>query len=154
MDFPLSLDYQSNAGPMSLDELQPHFAYLDHLPNDGLMSLDESQPQFAYLETHPAPSNSPTQTMQMDMHTTVEQSFGAESTPNTSMGPLTKMRKRKAPTLRAEAWEPLKSRILDLHITQKLPLPTVKKRIEGEFQFTAEYVELLVCLIPRERDIY
>ncbi|KAF2807249.1 TPR-like protein [Mytilinidion resinicola] len=58
--------------------------------------------------------------------------------PTTSMGPPTKPRKRKAPTLRADAWEPYKARIVELHIARKLPLPEVKKRIEEEFGFTAE----------------
>ena len=150
MDFSLSLDHHSNAGPMNLDELQPQFAYLDYFPNDALMSLDESQPHFAYLENHPAPSYSPSQTMQMDIHTTMGKDHGAESTPNTTMGPPTKTRKRKAPTLHVEEWEPLKSQILDLHITQKLPLHEVKKRIEAKFQFTAEYVTLFPFVGLRE----
>lgn len=50
----------------------------------------------------------------------------------------TRPRKRKAPTLQAEAWEPYKARILELHITQKLPLKLVKEAIESEYGFTAE----------------
>ena len=146
MDFSLSLDYLATDGPMSLDEAHPQFTYLDYLSNDGLMSLDQSQPQFAYQEIHPAPQNPSPRILQMDIHATIGTSFDVESTPNTPMGPPTKTRKRKAPTLRAEAWEPYKSRILDLHITQKLPLLEVKKRMESNFQFTAEYVALLVLV--------
>jgi hypothetical protein len=49
-------------------------------------------------------------------------------------------RKRKAPTLRNDDWEPVKARVIELHITEKLPLPEVKERVEQEFKaigFTA-----------------
>ena len=52
----------------------------------------------------------------------------------------TKPRKRKAPTLRADAWESYKARIVELHIRQGLPLREVKEHIKKEFGFTAEYV--------------
>ncbi|KAI8718480.1 Clr5 domain-containing protein [Fusarium sp. LHS14.1] len=61
-----------------------------------------------------------------------------QTMPATPMGPPPKRRKKKAPTLRAEAWEPYKARILELHVTQKLSLGMVKKQIEEEFGFTAE----------------
>ena len=57
-----------------------------------------------------------------------------------SMGPPTRTRKRKAPTLCADAWEPYKARIIELHIEQGLSLGKVKDAIEKEFEFTAEYV--------------
>ena len=58
-----------------------------------------------------------------------------------SMGPPTKTRKRKAPTLHADDWEPYKARIIELHIEQDPPLPLreVKDTIETEFGFVAEY---------------
>jgi len=59
--------------------------------------------------------------------------------PASPMGPPARPRKRKAPTLRTNDWEPYKERILDLHITQKLPLPKVKQMIEEEYGFKAEY---------------
>ena len=61
-----------------------------------------------------------------------------------SMGPPTKTRKRKAPTLRAVEWEPYKARIIELHITQNPPLSLkeVKDTMEKEFGFVAEYVSL------------
>jgi hypothetical protein len=66
---------------------------------------------------------------------------GTETIPVIHMGPPTKLpRKKKAPTLRAGDWEPYKARIIELHITQKLPLPEVQKKIEEEFGFTAVYV--------------
>ncbi|CAG1965214.1 unnamed protein product [Fusarium graminearum] len=54
----------------------------------------------------------------------------------TLMGPSPKRRK-KAPTLRANDWEPYRTRILELHDEQKVPLPKVKTMIEEEFGFTA-----------------
>ncbi|KAK5019462.1 hypothetical protein LTR60_000281 [Cryomyces antarcticus] len=39
----------------------------------------------------------------------------SQRVPATTMGPPTKPRKRKAPTLRADAWEPYKARIIELH---------------------------------------
>jgi hypothetical protein len=56
------------------------------------------------------------------------------------MAPPPNTRKRKAPTLRVDDWEPVKSRVIELHITQKLPLPEAKKMVEEEFKsigFTA-----------------
>ncbi|PVH70226.1 hypothetical protein DL98DRAFT_388852, partial [Cadophora sp. DSE1049] len=55
-------------------------------------------------------------------------------------GPLPRSRKRKAQTLRDEDWEPVKRRVIELHITQNIPLPEVKIRVEEEFKssgFTA-----------------
>ena len=54
--------------------------------------------------------------------------------------PPTKTRKRKAPTLTADTWNPYKDRIVELHIEQNLPLSKVKETMEKEFGFTAEYV--------------
>lgn len=59
------------------------------------------------------------------------------------MGPPIRPRKRKAPTLHANAWEPYKARIVELHITQGVPLKEVKEHVEKEFGFVAEYVSLL-----------
>jgi hypothetical protein len=62
----------------------------------------------------------------------------------TSMGPPSKPRKPKAPTLRADDWEPYKARIIELHIEQNVPLPKVRDIIEQEFNFKAEYVQSLM----------
>lgn len=51
-------------------------------------------------------------------------------------------RKRKAPTLSHDEWEVVKGRIIELHITQGLPLSEVKQSIEGEYGFTATLVHL------------
>ncbi|KAJ4341733.1 hypothetical protein N0V95_007125 [Ascochyta clinopodiicola] len=66
--------------------------------------------------------------------------FAAPTMSAASMSMETQPRKRKAPTLRADAWEPYKSRILELHITQKRPLAEVKEMIKQEYQFVPEYV--------------
>jgi hypothetical protein len=50
------------------------------------------------------------------------------------MAPPPNPRKRKAPTLRREDWEPVKARIFELHITHKKPLPEVKQIVEKEFE--------------------
>jgi hypothetical protein len=42
--------------------------------------------------------------------------------------------------LTADAWNPYKDRIVELHIEQNLPLSKVKETMEKEFGFTAEYV--------------
>ncbi|KAF1838133.1 hypothetical protein BDW02DRAFT_489931 [Decorospora gaudefroyi] len=55
-----------------------------------------------------------------------------------SMDPPAIPRRKKAPTLRESDWEPYKARIIELHITQKRPLPEVRLLIEKEYGFTAE----------------
>ncbi|KAF2114628.1 hypothetical protein BDV96DRAFT_647324 [Lophiotrema nucula] len=67
-----------------------------------------------------------------------EDKSDANIVPTTPMGPPTQSRKRKAPTLRAEDWEPYRDRIVDLHITQDLPLKEVKQTMKDEFGFSAE----------------
>ncbi|PSN58555.1 hypothetical protein BS50DRAFT_154072 [Corynespora cassiicola Philippines] len=62
----------------------------------------------------------------------------APAEPVSHMGPPARLRKRKAPTLRAADWEPYKKRILDLHTGQNLPLPKVRQMIEEEYGFRAE----------------
>jgi hypothetical protein len=49
------------------------------------------------------------------------------------MAPPPNPRKRKAPTLRQDGWEPVKARVIELHITKKLPLREVKQAVEAEF---------------------
>ncbi|CVK90685.1 uncharacterized protein FPRN_07256 [Fusarium proliferatum] len=62
----------------------------------------------------------------------------AQITPTPTLGPPRKSRKKKAPTLRDEDFEPFKDRILELYETQKLSLQKVKSMIEEEFGFTAQ----------------
>ena len=101
-------------------------------PQDGrfTIGLFDPSPAFGIHEYHDAESVSYPQT-----------------TPAISMGPPTRPptrpRKRKAPTLHANAWEPYKARIVELHITQGVPLKEVKQHVEKEFGFVAEYVSLL-----------
>jgi hypothetical protein len=49
------------------------------------------------------------------------------------MAPPANSRKRKAQALRDEDWEPVKARVIELHITQDRPLHEVKGIIESEF---------------------
>ena len=82
----------------------------------------------------------------------IMESFGdAQTMPPIPMGPPAKPRKRKAPTLRADAWEPYKARIIELHTQQGLPLREVKENIMKEFGFTAEYVSLFKAEQGRAR---
>jgi hypothetical protein len=56
------------------------------------------------------------------------------------MAPLSKSRKRKAPTLSLYDWELVKARVIELYFTLDLKLVEVKKIIEEEFRssgFTA-----------------
>ncbi|KLP14612.1 Uncharacterized protein LW94_1266 [Fusarium fujikuroi] len=62
----------------------------------------------------------------------------AQIMPTPTTGPPRKSRKKKAPTLRDEDFEPFKDRILELYETQKLSLEKVKSMIEEEFGFTAQ----------------
>ena len=48
--------------------------------------------------------------------------------------PPSRPRTRKAPTLRREDWEPVKARVIELHIAQNLSLPETKKFIDVEFK--------------------
>ncbi|KAF3044147.1 hypothetical protein E8E12_010387 [Didymella heteroderae] len=47
-------------------------------------------------------------------------------------------RKPKATTLRDQDWEPLRARIVELHIIGDLPLKTVKEVLQKEYGFHAE----------------
>jgi hypothetical protein len=51
-----------------------------------------------------------------------------------TMAPPPNPRKRKAPTLLLHDWEPVKARLIELHIVKKIPLPKVKKILEEEFK--------------------
>lgn len=51
-----------------------------------------------------------------------------------------RVQKRRTKILHTADWEPHKTRILDLHISQKLSLPQVKGIMEDQYGFSAEYV--------------
>jgi len=86
------------------------------------------------ISNPPPPLDHPNQAQSLQLPSDV-QDIAAPSIP-----PPTKTRYRKAPTLTAEAWNPYKDRIVELHIEQNLPLSKVKEAMEKEFGFTAEYV--------------
>jgi hypothetical protein len=91
---------------------------------EGWMSLSEDQnAAAAVMQSHQLPV-----------------ADGTNSVPVQPMAPPPNPRKRKAPTLRRDEWEPVKARVIELHISQNLPLPEVKERVEEEFKssgFTA-----------------
>ncbi|KAH8732423.1 hypothetical protein GQ44DRAFT_766561 [Phaeosphaeriaceae sp. PMI808] len=59
-------------------------------------------------------------------------------TPVQLMGPPSQPQKRKkAPILRPDVWEPHKTQIIELHITQGLSLEKVKAIMEGQHKFKA-----------------
>jgi hypothetical protein len=64
--------------------------------------------------------------------------YAAPAGSTSLMDPPARPRKRKAPTLRANDWEPYKERILQLHVEEELPLPKVMQLIEEEYSFKAE----------------
>ena len=132
LSYPIQSQYVSRR-----DELYSSYLALDDsasqtLPVDRLVSTGQSyvshlfDPSLAFHTGEPY---------------NAEHFSETQVTPATPMGPP-KSRKRKAPTLHADAWEPYKARIVELHITQGLPLREVKKTIERDFGFTAEYVTL------------
>lgn len=59
---------------------------------------------------------------------------------NLLMGPPRRTRKKKAMTLRAEDWELYKERIVDLHITNNMPLPKVMQFMKENHSFAPRYV--------------
>lgn len=122
--------YESYSSHFALDSLALRTQPIDVQVTTGQGSISHlfnPHPALNINEPHNTESFSDTQTM-----------------PAITMGPPTKSRKRKAPTLRADAWEPYKARIVELHITQGIPLREVKEKIKEEFGFTAQYVSLFI----------
>ncbi|KAH7111911.1 hypothetical protein B0J13DRAFT_576196 [Dactylonectria estremocensis] len=119
---------------------QAYESYGNHLAlDDSASQMQALDRQFTIDQSHMSHPFNPSRALRIHAPYNAEAFSDAQTIPAIPMGPPTKPRKRKAPTLRAEAWEPYKARILELHITQKLPLREVKEKIEEEFDFTAEY---------------
>jgi len=66
-------------------------------------------------------------------------SLGAVAMFANTVQPPSRIRKKKAPTLRENDWEPFRERIVDLY-SSGMPLKQVKQAMETEFKFCAEYV--------------
>lgn len=159
MDYPalnqflpqFSHSYQTNGHP-TMESLSPN-DYTQLLP---LSSYDESwclpsqtlQPYDVTAMSHQGGFTEAPMSLQLDPAptATVIQSHqlpvpdGTNDVHVQPMAPPPNPRKRKAPTLRLDEWEPVKARVIELHITQNLPLPEVKKMVEEEFKssgFTA-----------------
>jgi hypothetical protein len=109
---------------LSEQTIQPYFP--DHvLVQDSFTEGGMLQPMYAIMPIAEAESYSPLA------------SGGIGEVDVQSMAPpAAQSRKRKAPTLRNEDWEPIKTRVIDLHIAQRLPLPRVKEMVEQEFKST------------------
>lgn len=140
----------------------PHTADHHHSVDGTFASISPAQftgALFAPTQLHaPQPYILPTALPGNDQHD-VESVGDGQSTsaaftmPAAPMGPPARPRKRKAPTRRADAWEPYEHHILDLHVTQGLSLSEVRRMMEVEYDFKAEYAvpvdikqsELLGC---------
>jgi hypothetical protein len=111
--------------------------YGTHLALNPALQTEPQGGQFMISSFDPSPSFS--------IHTQhdAENASYTQTTPKIFMGPPSRPRKSKAPTLRAKDWEPYKARIVELHITQGLPLKEVINHIQKEFGFTAGYITLL-----------
>ena len=117
---------------------QTYGLYDSHLAlNGSALQMQPLDGQLTPGQTHIPHSFHPSPAPQI-----IEYFGDAQTIPAIPMGPPAKPRKRKAPTLRADAWEPYKARIIELHIQQGLPLREVKENIMKEFGFTAKYVSL------------
>lgn len=122
---------------------QAYGLYGNHLAlNGSALQMQPLDGQLTAGQTHIPHSFHPSPALHIHAPHIVESFGDAQTMPAIPMGPPTKPRKRKAPTLRADAWEPYKARIVELHIQQGLPLREVKENITKEFGFTAKYVSL------------
>jgi len=99
--------------------------------------------QFATFESHAPYPPQPSLAIPGHGYQDMGDASNAQIAPTLPMGPPARPRKRKAPTLRAGDWEPYKAQIIELHITQGLPLKEVRERMEKGFGFSAEYVALI-----------
>jgi hypothetical protein len=130
------------ANQFAFDPMDYTFEPLDHIP-----ALENPAPELVQLPRSPVPTDRSQLHLFNAFPVTNERQPPNNQAPNnfpsiatSSMLPPSGHRKPKAPTLRAQDWEPYKARIVELHIDQKLPLREVKDKIEQEFGFKAEYV--------------
>ncbi|KZM23330.1 hypothetical protein ST47_g5538 [Ascochyta rabiei] len=129
----LQHDYTQQAhGPYGVDEMSAFSLPVQHL--EALLATTQPYVSNSY---NPSVTLSSLEQQSGDSVTNGQYRLAAAKIPAASMGPPARPRKRKAPTLRADAWEQCEGRILELHITQKLPLPEVKKKIKEETGFDA-----------------
>jgi hypothetical protein len=127
----------------------PHevdFGYSSQTPSDIPRAYEPDGIQFAFGSAlqaqHPGSgytgSSMPSPAVRNNAVHNVALSNSAQNSSAPSMGPPSRPRKRKAPTLRADDWEPYKARVVELYVNQGLALKKVKEKIEEEFGFTAE----------------
>lgn len=130
------LSYLAQNQGSSRQAIEPYDMYSMPEPASETL-LSATRPAYTDAQLLPHPFNPHPAPYAAQSHH-VQASSDIQDTPVQPMGPPTNTRKRKAPTLRREAWEPYQDRIKELHITQGLPLREVKDTIEKEFGFTAE----------------
>jgi hypothetical protein len=123
------------------------FDLMDFEPLDHILALENPALEPVQLPRSPVPTDCSQLHLFNAFPVTNERQPPNKQAPNnfpsiatSSMLPPSGRRKPKAPTLRAQDWEPYKARIVELYIDQKLPLREVKDKIEQEFGFKAEYV--------------
>jgi hypothetical protein len=134
MDFPMTDGYSSDPLLHFFNEPFPDIPIMETIEPQNLLT-DTALPAddalfFGFVQM---PNNEvfETQSNFESGNIQLTQSTGNATTANT--------RKRKAPTLRVEDWEPYKARVIELHIDQNRPLPEVKAIMENS-GFKAEYV--------------
>ena len=126
MHLPLAFSYHENAYFANQETQQHH----DHPTLTRQEGFSASQTSFSAGQS---PGTAATQLLQFLI------TDEADSVPAQPMAPPS-LRKRKAPTLGADKWQPVKARVIELYTSQNLPLPEVKRIVEEEFKssgFTA-----------------
>lgn len=117
----------------------PAFTQQAYLPGGHIASTQNHAPNLNTVYSFiPLDARYNTELARTEPSGPVFAASAASTAPAPPMGPPTQPRKKKARTLRADDWEPYKAQIIELHITQKLPLRKVKEMIKEEFGFTAE----------------
>ena len=134
LSYPLQYQYITNQAVESVyfSSVQDRFA-LEHAPSAEQRTTIHP-PHISHGQESILPPSSKDEQHNLQLDT------AGLGTTSSSMGPPPKKRKRKAPTLHSEMWDPYRGRILELHISRGLPLKEVQKIIEAETGFSAKYV--------------
>jgi len=98
--------------------------------------VPESQPQYhLHLAQNPALLSANAATVAV--HQEPQNGTAAVAVTPGEMGPPPKSRKRKAPTLTEEDWQPYKDEIIRLYVDEDMPLHRVMEAMENEHEFVA-----------------
>jgi hypothetical protein len=117
---------------------QAHGLHDIYLMPSAALQIQPQGGEFTLDQSHASNLFTPLPAFGSYRHQNMEFAESVHTTPTLSIGPPTKSRKRKAPTLGADIWEPYKDKIIGLHVTQGLPLKEVKEKMEAELGFSAE----------------